>query len=60
MIVSQCCAASIIYSDICSDCKEHTGFIYLCEDCEEEIDEGEEFCKSCDGDQERDQYADSE
>ncbi len=61
MIVSQCCAASIIYSDICSDCKEHTGFIYLCEQCEEEIDEfavEKDYCDKCN--KELDQNADSE
>ena len=47
MLVSQCCGAPIIFSDICSECKEHTGFIYLCENCGEEVDEGEDYCKEC-------------
>jgi predicted amidophosphoribosyltransferase len=61
MEVSQCCAASIIFSDICSHCQDHTGIIYLCEQCEEEIDEyadDKTYCDKCN--KELDQNADSE
>ena len=33
--VSECCGAPIIYSDVCSDCKEHCEIV----DDEEEDDE---------------------
>jgi len=61
MEVSQCCAATIIFGDICEDCKEHTGIMYLCEQCEEESDEfaeDKDYCDKCS--QELDQNADSE
>ncbi len=28
-IVSNCCSAPVLYSDICSDCKEHSELIKL-------------------------------
>ncbi len=50
MIVSQCCGAPLDpmfpNDEVCDNCKEH------CETCDDEEIE--------DGDQERDQYADSE
>ncbi len=50
MEVSQCCTAPIIFGDICKYCKDHTGIMYLCEQCEDEIDEfavEKDYCDKC-------------
>lgn len=64
MEVSQCCAAPIIYSDICSTYLEHTRIMYdeciECGNTETGYGMEGELCKECDEEQKKDQYADSE
>ena len=44
-LVSECCSAPIIYSDICSDCKEHCEAIDLDDETPQDILNREESAK---------------
>jgi len=49
-VVSNCCGARILYTDICGDCKEHCSPVYdekFCDSCGGSILEEDDCCDSC-------------